>query len=149
VILTTLYLAGAKNIDSWHARKGDLQRAFPLDVLMVPSSVIIVTANGECLTCGGFSLGETVLLGNFEFIADYFGSLTLSPRRGDVGAAFMGSTHSRAPTPWQAMIEDSAEEFLTASSGEGSFGLPSPKRCGTGASLTPSQPHQGWRRLRS
>jgi hypothetical protein len=28
MILTTLYLAGAKNTDSWHARKGDLQRAF-------------------------------------------------------------------------------------------------------------------------
>jgi hypothetical protein len=37
-ILTTLYLAGAKNTNSWHARKGDLQRAFPLDVLMAPLS---------------------------------------------------------------------------------------------------------------
>jgi hypothetical protein len=35
------------------------------------------------------------------------------------------------------MIEDSTEEFLTASSGEGSFSLPSPKRHGTGASLAP------------
>jgi hypothetical protein len=33
------------------------------------------------------------------------------------------------------MIEDSTEEFLTTSSGEGSFGLPSPKRCDTRASL--------------
>jgi hypothetical protein len=30
------------------------------------------------------------------------------------------------------MIEDSAEEFLTASGGEGSFGTPSPKRCDSG-----------------
>jgi hypothetical protein len=37
MILTTLYLAIAKNTDSWLARKGDLQRAFPLDVLMVHS----------------------------------------------------------------------------------------------------------------
>jgi hypothetical protein len=37
--LTTLYLANAKNTDSWHTRRGDLQRAFPLDVPMVPSSM--------------------------------------------------------------------------------------------------------------
>jgi hypothetical protein len=28
VILTTLYLAGAKNTNNWRARKGDLQHAF-------------------------------------------------------------------------------------------------------------------------
>jgi hypothetical protein len=39
MILTTLYLAGVKKIDSWRAKKGDLQGAFPLDVLMVPSSM--------------------------------------------------------------------------------------------------------------
>jgi hypothetical protein len=31
------------------------------------------------------------------------------------------------------MIEDSIEEFHTASSREGGSGLPSPRRCGTGA----------------
>jgi hypothetical protein len=36
---------------------------------MVPSSVI---ADGEHLMCGGFSLSETICLGNFEFIANYF-----------------------------------------------------------------------------
>jgi hypothetical protein len=35
------------------------------------------------------------------------------------------------------MIEDSTEEFLTASSGEGGLGLPSPRRRGMGALLTP------------
>jgi hypothetical protein len=64
--LTTLYLAGAKNIDSWCARKGDLQCAIPLDVLMVLSSAITVAANGECLTCSGFSLAETIHRRNFE-----------------------------------------------------------------------------------
>jgi hypothetical protein len=39
VILTTLYLTGAKNADNWCARNGDLQRAFSLDVLMVPISM--------------------------------------------------------------------------------------------------------------
>jgi hypothetical protein len=66
--LTILYLVSAKNIDIWCAKKGDLQRAFPLDVPMVPSPVIAVTADGERLMCGGFSLDETVCLGNFEFI---------------------------------------------------------------------------------
>jgi hypothetical protein len=93
-------LVGAKNTDSWHTRKKDLQCAFPLDVLMVPSSVIAVVADGEHLTCGGFSLGVTVCLGNFEFIADYFGGLSLSPRRADTGATFMGSSRSGVSTPW-------------------------------------------------
>jgi hypothetical protein len=72
-------LVGAENIDSWHAMKGDLERAFPLDVLMVPSSVITVAADSERLTCGGFPISETICLGNFEFITDYIGGLSLSP----------------------------------------------------------------------
>jgi hypothetical protein len=60
---------------------------------MVPSSAIIVVADDERLTCGRFSLGEPICLGNFESIADYFGGLSLSPT--------------------VAMTEDSAEEFLT------------------------------------
>jgi hypothetical protein len=117
--------------------RGNLQHAFPLDVLMVLSSAITIVANGERLTCNGFSLGETVHLGNFEIIADYFGSLSFSPRRGDIDATFMGSSHSGASTLWQAMIEGSAEEFLMVSSREGSFSLPSPRRHDTGALLTP------------
>jgi hypothetical protein len=46
---------------------------------MVPSSVITSAADGECLTCGGFSLGEPIHLGNFEFITAYFGGLSLCP----------------------------------------------------------------------
>jgi hypothetical protein len=99
---------------------------------MVPSSAIAIGGDGEHLTCDGFSLGETVHLGNFEFIADYFGGLSLSHRRGDEGTTIMGSTRSGASTPWRAMIEDSAEGLLTASSGEGSFGLPSSRRCSAG-----------------
>jgi hypothetical protein len=49
----------------------------------------------------------------------------------------MGSTHSGTPSPWWAMIEDSAEEFLTASSGEGGSALPSPRRHGMGDSPAP------------
>jgi hypothetical protein len=130
-------LPGAENTDSWHARKEDLQRSFPLDVQMVHSSTITILADSERFACGGFSLGETVHLGSFEFIANYFGSLSLSPRRGDSGAAFMGSTCSGTPPPYWAMIEDFTEEFLTAWSGEGGFGLPSPRRRSTGAPPTP------------
>jgi hypothetical protein len=74
-------LAVRKNNDSWHARKEDLQRAFPLDVPMVPSSTITIAIDGERLTCAGFSLSEPVCLRNFKFIADYFGDLSL-PLRG-------------------------------------------------------------------
>jgi hypothetical protein len=86
-ILTTLSLTGAENIDSWHVRLGDLQHAFPLDILMVPTSAVTFTTNDERLTCGDFSLGKTVHLWNLEFIVDYFSSLSLSPRRGNSGAA--------------------------------------------------------------
>jgi hypothetical protein len=97
--LTILYLAGAKNSDSSRVKKGDLQRAFPLNVLMGPSYAIAVATDGEHLTCGGFSLGETIHHGNFEFTADYFSGRSLSPRWGDEGTAFMGSTRSGASTP--------------------------------------------------
>jgi hypothetical protein len=117
-----------------------MQCAFPSDVPMVPSYVIIIGDDGEHLTCGGFSLCETIRHWNFEFIVDYCSSLSLTPRRGVAGAAFMGSTHNGALIPRQAMIEDSAEEFLTESSVEGSFGLPSPKRHGMGASLASVTP---------
>jgi hypothetical protein len=101
---------------------------------MVPSSSIAVAAHGEHLMCGEFSLGDTIRLG---IITGYFSDLSLPPRRGDVGDAIMGSTHSVASTPQRAMRGNSTKEFLKVPSGEGSFGLPSPRRHGTGASLTP------------
>jgi hypothetical protein len=74
--LTTLYLASAKNTNSWCARKGDLQRAFPLDVPMVPSSALSIAADGERLLSDGFSLGETIHIGNLKFITNRFGYLS-------------------------------------------------------------------------
>jgi hypothetical protein len=46
--------------DSWRAKYEDLQRAFPLDSLMVHSFALAVSTNGERLTCGGFSIGKTM-----------------------------------------------------------------------------------------
>jgi hypothetical protein len=114
-----------------------LQRAFPLDVPMVPSSALAFSADGERLTYGGFSLGETIRLGRFEFIAIYFDGLSLSPRMSDSGTTFMGSTHSVPPSPRWAMIEDSTEEFHMASSVGGRSGLPSPRKLNTGAPPAP------------
>jgi hypothetical protein len=75
-------------------QEGGFVACFPQAIPMVPSSSIAIPADGKCLTCGGFSLGELVHLGNFKFIADYFGSLSLSPKRSDECAISVGSTHS-------------------------------------------------------
>jgi hypothetical protein len=84
-ILTTLYLAGARR-----ARKGDLELAFPLDVPMVPSMALAVTADGEHLSCDVFSHSETIRVGSLEFITDCFSGLSLSPMGGGSDAAVMG-----------------------------------------------------------
>jgi hypothetical protein len=105
-----------------------LQHAFPLNILMVPSSTLTVTVDGECLLCGGFSLSKTVHFGSIELIFDCFGGLSLSPWRDGLDATFMGSTRSGPPSPLWAMIGDSTEEFHMASSGEGGSDLPPPRR---------------------
>jgi hypothetical protein len=133
--LTTLHLVSAKNTNSWCTRKGDLQCATPLDILTASSSSIAITADDEHLASGGFSLGEPGHIRNFEFITDYFDGLSLSPRSSNEGTIFVGSTRSRASTPQRAMVEDSTEEFLIASSGQGSLGHPSPRRRSMGASF--------------
>jgi hypothetical protein len=136
-ILTTLYFAGAKNTDSWRTKKGDLKCAFPLDIPMVHSSTLAVSTDSEHLTCSGFFLSKTDCFGSLEFVTDCFSNLSLSPRRNDSGATFMGSTHSGPPSPLRAMIEVSTEEFYMASSREGDSILPSSQRQGTGASPAP------------
>jgi hypothetical protein len=118
--------------------KGICGVLFLNEVLMVPSSSITVVANGERLMCGGFTLGEPVCLGNFECITDYFGGLSLSPKRGNDGAIFMGSTHSEASIPQWATIEDSPEEFLVASSRKEDLATFPPKRHSMWALLAPT-----------
>jgi hypothetical protein len=100
---------------------------------MVHSSTLIVSADSERLTCGGFSLSEIVPHGSLEFIADCFCDLSLSPMRNNSGAAFMGSTNNGSSSLLWAMIEDSTEEFYTALSWEGDSDHPSSRRHGMGA----------------
>jgi hypothetical protein len=105
---------------------------------MVPSSSIAIGTDGKRLMCSGFSLGELVRLGNFEFIIDYFSGLSPSPGGSNKGAIFMASIHSRASTLQRAMIEDSADEYLTTSSREGGVDHLSPRRHGMRALRAPT-----------
>jgi hypothetical protein len=104
---------------------------------MVLISSIAVAAGGERLMHGAFSVGEPVRLGNFEFIPDYFSNLSLSPRRSNERAIFVGSTRSGASTSQQTTIKDTTE-YLTASSREESVDHLSPRLHSTGASLAPT-----------
>jgi hypothetical protein len=106
--LTTLYLASAKNTNSWHDKKEDLQHAFPLDVSMVPSLVLVVAADGERLSCDVYSLGETICFRSLEFIVICFGSLSLSPKGSDSGSIFMGMARSGLPSLC-TILEDSTD----------------------------------------
>jgi hypothetical protein len=58
---------------------GGFALCFHLDILMVHSSMLIVSTIRERLMYGDFSLGEIVCFGSLEFIADFFGCLSLSP----------------------------------------------------------------------
>jgi hypothetical protein len=64
---------------------------------MVHSYALTVSTDGEHLTCGGFSLNETIRFGSL-FIADCFGGLRLYPKESDSGAIFRSTTRSRPPS---------------------------------------------------
>jgi hypothetical protein len=95
-ILTTLFLLVQKTSRVGVPGRGICSALFHLDIPMIPPTAITIAADGERLTYGGFSLDETVHFGCFEFIANYFGGLSLCPMMGDSGATFMVSTHSGA-----------------------------------------------------
>jgi hypothetical protein len=92
---------------------------FPLNVAVVDSSMLTVTTDNERLTYGGFSLGKTIHFGSLEFIVDYFGTLSLSPKGNDSSVHFVRTTRNRSPS-----LRTILEEFYTTSSGEGSSGFP-------------------------
>jgi hypothetical protein len=126
-----------KNTDSWHARKGYLRCSFPLDVPMVPSSVLAIAADVECLSCGGFSISETICFGSLEFITDCFSGLSLSPRGDGLDAVTTGSTHSGPPCLLRAMIGDSIEEFRMALGRKGGSDPCLPEGMAPGLCLSP------------
>jgi hypothetical protein len=103
-----------------------LQRAFPLDIPMVPSSALVIAADGERLSCDVFYLSETIHFGSLEFSTDHFGGLILFAMGDSSSAAVMGSTRVGPSSPLWAMTGDSVEEFHMASDGEGRIDLPSP-----------------------
>jgi hypothetical protein len=81
-ILTTLFLPMKKTSTVGAPGRGNCSMLFPLNVLMVPSSMLTVASYGERLMCSGFCLGKTIRFGSLEFFADYFGVLSLSLLRG-------------------------------------------------------------------
>jgi hypothetical protein len=125
--LTTLYLGGAKNTDSWHAKKGELQHAFPQAVPMVPSKLSFIT-NSNNPTGVGLALGSTIHFSSLEFITNHFGHLSLYPQGMDSDAIFVGMICSRSPSPHIAPKESSGEVGATSSTG-GSLRSPSPQGC--------------------
>jgi hypothetical protein len=129
-----MYLAGAKNSDSWHARMGDLQHDFTPNVLIVPSSALAITMDGEHLSCDVLSLSEMICFESLKFITNSFGGLNLSLMRDGSGATIMGSTYGGTPSLLRAMTWDSVEEVHMALDAEGRIDLPSPRRHDTGAS---------------
>jgi hypothetical protein len=104
------------------------------------SSALAVAANGERLSGGGFSLGETIHFGSIEFITDFFGNLSLPPRRDISDAAVMGSIHSGPPSPLRAMIGNYTEEFHTALDGKEGGGSTSPLQKAPAPATTISWP---------
>jgi hypothetical protein len=74
-----------------------LQRAFPVDVLMVYSPKLFIVANDNNLTAIGLALGKTIYFGSLEFITDHFSRMSLSPREADSGVVFMGMVHNGHP----------------------------------------------------
>jgi hypothetical protein len=69
---------------------------FPLDILMVPSSALVIATDGEQLSCDVFSLGKTISIGILEFFTDRFSGMSLSPMRGGSDATIRGRTRARA-----------------------------------------------------
>jgi hypothetical protein len=92
-------------------QKGGFVACFSLNISMVQSSTLVITADGKHLTCGGFTLGEIIRFGSLEFIADNFRSLSLSPKGNDSGADFRGMAHGGSLS-LHTILEDSADELL-------------------------------------
>jgi hypothetical protein len=141
-------LAGVENTDSWHARKGELQRAFPLDVLMIPSPKLSFVANINNPTGASLAPGSTIHFGSLEFTVDRLSRLSLSPQEGDSSAIFIGMVHSGTPS-LHTTLEETSDEDGATSGARGSSGSPDPRRCNVVTptdpiTTTPLPPSQEW-----
>jgi hypothetical protein len=104
-----------------------LQRAFPLDILMVYSLKLSFIDNSSNPTGIGLTLGETICFSSLEFTADCFGRLSLSPEEGDSDALCVGMVHSGSPSlhppsripPMKAVLPRAKGEALDSPAPEG------------------------------
>jgi hypothetical protein len=78
VILTTLYLTGAKKHRQLGRQEGGLHRAFPLDVPMILSPKLSFITNDNNPTSVGLALGSAIHFDSLKFITNRFGHLSLS-----------------------------------------------------------------------
>jgi hypothetical protein len=76
-----------------------LQRAFPPNILMVPSLVFITTTGAEGLPHDVSSLGRTIHFWSHELIADRFGGQILSPLGDGSDTIVMSPAYSEPPLP--------------------------------------------------
>jgi hypothetical protein len=96
--------------------------------------------------CGGFSLSKTICFRRLEFIDDYFGNLSLSPRGVTQALSLwehpaMGCHHCG---PWSRTPPMSSARLLEER--EAPFS-PFPRYASRGHRLLPSQQHRGQRML--
>jgi hypothetical protein len=124
-----------KNTDSWCARKGDLQHAFPQAVLMVPPKLLFI-ANSNNPIGVGLAPGSTIHFGSQEFITNHFGHLSLSPQGRDSDAIFIGIIYGGSPSPHTSPKDTSGVDGATSGT-KRSSGSPSPRGCYMVTSMDP------------
>jgi hypothetical protein len=111
--LTTMYLAGAKNTDSWHTWKGDLQHAFPLDVMMVSSPKLSFIPHGNHLTSVSLALVSTIHFGSLDFTTDRLVHLSLSRQEWDSSTVFIGMVPNGSQS-FHTTLEESSDKDSAA-----------------------------------
>jgi hypothetical protein len=92
---------------------------------MVHSEKLTIVTDDNYQTDVGFALGKTIRFGRWEFIAERFGSRSLSTEGNDSGVVFVRMAHNGLSS-LHTILKESTNEGETASSGWGSSGL-SPK----------------------
>jgi hypothetical protein len=127
-ILIILFLPVQKNTGSWCTRKGNLQRALPLDILMVPSPKFSFVANGNNPIGVGLAPGSTIQFGSLGFTADHLGRLSLSHQERDSSVIFVGMVHNGSRSLHTTLKESTDEDGSTSGIG-GSSGFLGPRGC--------------------